>query len=655
MKKLFAIWLLLGVSFVKTTAQNKLPPAYEIKTDTTAAAIIKLDDAYWQMLEDKEGKLTIDQVSNSSLANKFHYNTTKTNEIDHSIRTYWFRYRFQNDRTHEVKIAIPTNATHADFYTPDSNGKWDHQLTGVGVPWSKLKGLKRITAVIYTIPAGSTLMVYERYHFRFAYGEPRILEINFGFADRVIREYYDDSDSNILYSFLLGFLLLAALFNLYFFLIIRERVYLFFSLALFGKSLDIVIFQIGGVFLPEHPTLNRYLLQTVAIYLQFFFRIHFVRYFLETFKHEPRWDRFLVSLSILAILYFSLLPMEIIPYGYIYLGIGVVNFFILITFILSLRSGNKSTRWTIAAILPAVLILTTPLIYYLFSALEKYTGIPIPGFVVWSDNWINLLAEICLIWLLIFFSWSLFQRYHQLQKQIAEEKFAKERLAKEKDIERSQLMAQRVELEMQALRSQMNPHFIFNSLNSIDLFILQNDKAKASKYLTKFSRLIRMILNSSASTTVSLAEDLEALQLYLELERLRCEQKFNFEIKYDPDIDADFIQVPPMLLQPFAENAIWHGLMNKKEEGHLCINIDQEDSTLICTITDDGIGRKKAAELEDKSGKHRSMGMKITESRIAMMQKINGENKSVEIRDLVDSEGNAAGTEVVLRIPVVQI
>ena len=200
----------------------------------------------------------------------------------------------------------------------------------------------------------------------------------------------------------------------------------------------------------------------------------------------------------------------------------------------------------------------------------------------------------------------------------------------------------------------MNPHFIFNSLNSINRFILQNNKTEATEYLTKFSRLIRMILNSSASASVSLAEDLEALRLYLELERLRCEEKFNFKIKCDPDLDTDFIQVPPMLLQPFVENAIWHGLMNKEGEGHVWINIDQEDSTLLCTIADDGIGRKKAAQLENKSGKHKSMGMKITESRIAMAQKMNGENKSVEIKDLVDADGNAAGTEVVLKIPVNQ-
>jgi len=99
------------------------------------------------------------------------------------------------------------------------------------------------------------------------------------------------------------------------------------------------------------------------------------------------------------------------------------------------------------------------------------------------------------------------------------------------------------------------------------------------------------------------------------------EKKFNYKIECNPGIDADFIQVPPLQLQPFVENAIWHGLMNKEGKGHLSINIQQENSTLICTIRDDGIGRKKTAELNQKSGKHKSMGMKITESRIARMQK----------------------------------
>ena len=131
-----------------------------------------------------------------------------------------------------------------------------------------------------------------------------------------------------------------------------------------------------------------------------------------------------------------------------------------------------------------------------------------------------------------------------------------------------------------------------------------------------------MILNSSTQNTLSLEEDLEALKLYLELERLRCDDRFNFIIKCSKEIDAETIQVPPMLMQPFVENAIWHGLMHKESEGNLVVSVDQYDALLVCTITDDGVGRKKSAEMKNKSGKHQSMGMKITAARIAMLNKM---------------------------------
>jgi tetratricopeptide (TPR) repeat protein len=218
------------------------------------------------------------------------------------------------------------------------------------------------------------------------------------------------------------------------------------------------------------------------------------------------------------------------------------------------------------------------------------------------------------------------------------------------------------ELEMQALRAQMNPHFIFNSLNSINMFILENNKLQASEYLSKFSRLVRLILQNSQEAFIPLERELEALQLYLELESLRFENKFEYKISVDDEVDTTVLKVPPLIIQPYAENAIWHGLMHlptgqagKKEKGHLGIELYQQEEILFCKISDDGIGRKKAAELKSKSAStHKSMGIKITENRIGMMQKLNGTSKSVEIKDLVYTDGSAAGTEVVLKIPIMQ-
>jgi len=236
----------------------------------------------------------------------------------------------------------------------------------------------------------------------------------------------------------------------------------------------------------------------------------------------------------------------------------------------------------------------------------------------------------------------------------------KQQLRHEMEIEKlehertkAELQSQAAELEMQALRAQMNPHFIFNSLNSINMFILENNKLQASEYLSKFSRLVRLILQNSQEAFIPLERELEALQLYLELESLRFENKFEYKIIVDDDVDTTMLRVPPLIIQPYAENAIWHGLMHKKEKGHLDIGLHQQGEILFCKVADDGIGRKKAGELKSKSSsKHRSIGIKITESRIAMAQ-ISSTINSVEIKDLVYADGTSAGTEVILRIPVV--
>jgi LytS/YehU family sensor histidine kinase len=209
------------------------------------------------------------------------------------------------------------------------------------------------------------------------------------------------------------------------------------------------------------------------------------------------------------------------------------------------------------------------------------------------------------------------------------------------------------ELEMQALRAQMNPHFIFNSLNSINQFILENDKAQASEYLTKFSRLVRLILQNSQADLILLESELEALQLYLELEALRFNHHFDFIIKVDDDVDVSILKVPPLIIQPYAENAIWHGLMHKKEKGFLEIDLSQKEDVLYCRTIDDGIGRQKAAELKNKfTSTHRSMGMRITADRIELLQHQKLMDTSVQITDLVLPDGRAGGTEVVLKIPV---
>ena len=209
------------------------------------------------------------------------------------------------------------------------------------------------------------------------------------------------------------------------------------------------------------------------------------------------------------------------------------------------------------------------------------------------------------------------------------------------------------EAEMQALRAQMNPHFIFNCLNSINRYIVKSDGATASLYLTRFAKLIRRILDNSNHKNVVLNNELEALKLYVEMESLRFENKFSFEITIDRNVDVDAIEVPPLIIQPYIENAIWHGLLHKESGGHLRLYLTMIGKGLLqCIIEDNGVGRERSAELKSKSATKKSLGMQLTEHRLVLLNQHAAVRSGVEIEDKKDSNGKATGTKVVLKIPV---
>ena len=219
---------------------------------------------------------------------------------------------------------------------------------------------------------------------------------------------------------------------------------------------------------------------------------------------------------------------------------------------------------------------------------------------------------------------------------------------------RTQYERQLADVEMSALRAQMNPHFIFNCLNSIENFIIKNDTYRASTYLHDFARLIRLILQNSRAQYIPLKDELEALEIYLEMESLRFTNKFEYEIMVEPEVDINTLEVPPMIIQPYVENAIWHGLIPKGEPGRLVVHLSMKDGVLSCSIEDNGIGRKRSAEINSKRkhDKPKSMGMSITSERINIMNNLYNTNTTIEITDKVDTEGKATGTLVELNVPV---
>lgn len=205
------------------------------------------------------------------------------------------------------------------------------------------------------------------------------------------------------------------------------------------------------------------------------------------------------------------------------------------------------------------------------------------------------------------------------------------------------------ELEQKALQLQMNPHFIFNSINSIQGFIVNNDIDNALHYLSKFSQLMRRTLSNSRESSVSLRDELQALQLYIEIEKLRFSDKFEYSLIIDPEIDDSFVEIPPMILQPYVENAIIHGLMHKKGNGKLVIGLKQDNDNITVIIEDNGVGRERATEIRRESGIERqSRGMMITGERLAILNQYTRETYSVDVIDLKDSKGDAAGTRVII-------
>ncbi|WP_455169815.1 tetratricopeptide repeat-containing sensor histidine kinase, partial [Aegicerativicinus sediminis] len=209
-------------------------------------------------------------------------------------------------------------------------------------------------------------------------------------------------------------------------------------------------------------------------------------------------------------------------------------------------------------------------------------------------------------------------------------------------------------LEQEMLRSQMNPHFIFNSLNSIKLYIINNEKENAVYYLNKFSKLIRKILIATTEKSIPLKDELETMQLYMNIENIRFSNHIDFKIDIDPNVNTNNIQVPSLILQPFLENALWHGLSAKKEDKKIFLEIRQSDYDFVdITITDNGIGRKRSAEInQEKLLNRKSVGLSITKARLANFSKSFVHDYKLIIEDLHDENGKPIGTQVKLSIPL---
>ena len=460
MKNYFFIIFLL-ITLNNAWSQNHQPQAFEITADT--AINVNVSDKYWQLLEDPTGKLTIGEVSSPGYDSKFHGNTTLTKGYNYHITNYWLRYKLINKLPYPVKFTIPEGVAYAWLYKPAANGKWMEEETGTLVPWSKRSGLKLIHQFEIEMQPGQQTLFYEHDVFDFSLYKPENFKFTIGFADQVISQNYINNDTyyykNILSVLIIGVLLMAAMVNIFFYRVIKEKLYLYFSLFLIFVGFYYLTLDTDIQLIREHPYANKNLLHFILIG-EFFTLMHFIRYFLSTKIKTPRWDSFLIVLSYLIIAVFIrswYIPQNISYHAYLTFNftLNILEFgympVIFCTILYHLFKYKNLDRTGIYALIPIAGWWSVAYTYtWIDRALFDFFHHPRTPTFTWIESSRFLVEFGCFFWLVLIFSWTLFKRFQVLQQNVAHALLEKERIEKEKEIERSHMIEhQKVELELQ--------------------------------------------------------------------------------------------------------------------------------------------------------------------------------------------------------------
>jgi sensor histidine kinase YesM len=433
-----------------------------------------------------------------------------------------------------------------------------------------------------------------------------------------------------IFSWIRGGLFILFIYHFLIYVQNKSKLYLFYSLYL--AALTIYLTQ--DIFPENWNTLHEYLNFPIQ-FLAYAAYVAFARILLDTRNFIVKWDGFF-ALVIKILL--ALVPVFIgiqLFFGYkfqenlfLVIALSFTVFALLAYYIVITKIKDKFSLYFVIG----------SLIYLVFahvSFAEMYLGKETfleYGYQPMSFVYFGAILQSIIFSVIIGF---IIKRIEQKSKN-AEVKLAN----KLKEIE---------ELKMTALQSQMNPHFLFNSLNSINNFVLKNEVEKASDYITKFSRLIRAILNSSSSPTSTLSDELGILALYVKLEQMRVTGGFDYVVNIDKKLHLDSVKVPPLFLQPFIENAIWHGIMKKKGNKIIELTVKKDNENVLCSVIDNGVGINSVKQSNKMDKKRKFYGAKATENRIKILYK----NENVKITTSDISDGTKTGTEVKIRFPLV--
>ena len=480
--------------------------------------------------------------------------------------------------------------------------------------------------------------------------------------------------------FISGFLLALGLYHLLLYFQNKDYAYLYYALyalLVFGYTFHRAShFVLADLAVPVRPYIEfmydpiKWLYSTVYM----FFAVTFVdldRYFPKFTKYLKMFLKInLVILGVLLIIAIVSKNKQILDYGYNFWFLPLI--FTLSLYILFLIYRSESPVKYYLLIGAGVYLLVTSYSHYL-----TYTGKPFRVlfyaatafemilFALGLGHKQKLIMEEKNLWqkLIIKEHEKNLALKDDLTKKLGEEVSNKieliNTLKQEKRIAEQNKLAvayskQILQLRLQAVQAQMNPHFLFNALNAIKIFIIKNDQKQAVSYLTKFAKLIRMVLNNAKIAETSLKEELDLMKLYIEVENMRFNHSIDFKINIDEQVDINQIKVPPMIFQALIENAIWHGLAPKKGEKKLRMNISKALPYIKITIEDNGIGRAKAQQIQLRKNmnlKRESMGIKITEERLEVYTQAYKNKFKINFTDLYN-EQKPAGTRVEVYIPI---